>query len=165
MSANFDPKKISMADWITFGTGVLALVFTFLPWFSVTSSGSVYGHHHEFSISTSAWGGWWTIVPLLLIVIVALRAVQVFTGSLVKEIPGIAMMGTAGAVLVLSLIVLIQAFTDSTSVSQPGVQVSGGPGFGLFGFIVLAIAFVYFLALGVQRTSKLPFKVPGPANF
>jgi hypothetical protein len=143
---SFDPKSVSNGDWTVLGVGVLMLIFSFFGWLT-------YGG----IISTGGWNGWWVLIQLIMLAVLVIKAIQVFTGNLKKEIPGIALVGAGAVIVVLTLIALIQAFTQPLGI---------GPGFGIWAYFILSIGLTYLLALDVQKEGgKLPFKVPGPAGF
>lgn len=165
-------SKVGIGDWIVLGIGVLMIIFGFFGW--VSSSGPYGG-------SVGGWHTWWIIIQLLLLAIVIIRALQIFTGNLVKEIPPVYLVYAAALLLVLYIIALINIFASysysaSSACSDAGLtgaslsacessvsSVSVGPGFGIWASLILSIAFVYFLALSAQaKGSKLPFAVPGP---
>lgn len=156
--AGFDPSTVAKSDWAFFGIGFLMLIFSFFGWVSASSS---------FGISESAggWNRWWILIQLLLVASIAVRAIQVFTGNLKKEIPGVAQVGVAAVMVVLYLIALIQTFAESESVDEGPYSYSVGPGFGIWASLILSLGFVYFLALSKQKEGPLPLTVPGPANF
>jgi hypothetical protein len=170
---NVDLSKVGLADWIALGAGLLTLFFSFFGWI-VTS----------YSYASYSFGGWhkyWFIAPLLVLVVLVVRALQLFTGLLVKEVKQLFLLiGVAVSVLV-AIIALIEIFANSSSFAaadcagETGIArsiceattggISGfsqGPGFGIWAFIVLDLAFLYFLALSAQKTEKLPVTVPGP---
>lgn len=149
-AAGFDPASVSKSNWITLGIGFLMVIFGFFGWQSASGGG--------FSISIGGWNGWWVIIQLILLAVLIIKAVQVFTGNLRKEIPPIALVGAAALLVLLYLIALIQCFAQGES----GLGFSVGPGFGIWACLILSIGFAYFLALGAQKDGvQLPFKVPG----
>lgn len=157
-AASFDPSTVSKGDWTVLGVGVLMLIFSFFGWYSVSSTVGGGG-------SLGGWNRWWIIIQLLLLAVLVIKAIQVFTGNLKKEIPGLWLTAAGAVIVVLSLIALIENFANSTSESYGGFSVSGGPGFGIWAYLILSIVLTYFLALSTQKEGKLPFKVPGPAGF
>ncbi len=157
--APFDMSKVGLGDWIVLGIGVLMIIFGFFGWVSVSSTFGAGG-------SLGGWHTWWIIIQLLLLAIVIIRAVQIFTGQLVKEIAPVYLVYGAVLLFVLYVIALINIFasySQSYGDDSAGFSVSSGPGFGIWASLILSIAFVYFLALSAQaKGSKLPFAVPGP---
>jgi hypothetical protein len=167
---NFDMSKVSTADWIALGVGFLALIFSFFGWQSYDygfASGGSFGGWHRF----------WIIAPLLVLVVLVLRALQIFTGLLVKEVKQLFLLIGVAVSVVVAIIALIEIFANSESGSDRCVGETGisrtvcessigdysvGPGFGIWAFIILDLAFLYFLALAAQKTEKLPFAIPGP---
>lgn len=151
---SFDASKATNADWAFFGVGVLMLIFSFFGWLSVSYSGPYAG----LSNSAGGWNGWWVIIQLVLLASLAIRAVQVFTGNLRTQIPGIAQVAAAGLIILLTLIALIQAFTETSGLDDEFGSV--GPGFGIWAYLILSIVFAYLLTLIKQKEGPLPFKVP-----
>jgi hypothetical protein len=100
------------------------------------------------------------------VAVLVIKALQVFTGHLRKEFPGLWLAAAGAVIVVLSLIALIENFANSASEGDGAYAISAGPGFGIWAYLILSIAFTYFLALGAQKEGgKVPFKVPGPAGF
>ncbi len=155
-AAAFNPANVAKADWLVLGVGVLMLIFGFFGW---ESASSAYG-----SYSIGGWNGWWVVIQLILIVVLAIKAVQVFTGNLRKEIPPIAIVGAGALLILLYLIALIQAFSDTSGLDLAGSGISVGPGFGIWACLILSIVFTYGLTLAAQNDGKLPFKVPSIAG-
>jgi hypothetical protein len=114
-----------------------------------------------------------------------IRAVQILTGQLVKEIKQVYLVYAAAGAFVLYLISLINIFAswsasynDSASAAECNIlsgalkqqclaavdatSYSVGAGFGIWASLILSIALVYFVALSAQKTEKLPFAIPGP---
>lgn len=148
-AAGFNPATVAKGDWAVLGIGVLMLIFSFFGWLTADLG-------PDGSISQGGWHGWWVLIQLILLAIVVVKAVQVFTGNLRKEIPGVALAGAGALLVLLTLIALIQAFNQDFGI---------GPGFGIWVYFILSFGLTYFLALSAQREGKLPFKVPGPAGF
>jgi hypothetical protein len=168
-----DLSKVSIGDWIVLGIGLLMVIFGTFGW---VSSSTPYGGY-----SVGGWHVWWIIIQLLLLAVVIIRAVQIFTGQLVAQIPLIYLVYAAVALFVLYVIALIHIFVSYSESYDPCAGLSGasltacnssglsgsysvGPGFGIWACLILSIAFVYFMALSAQKAgAKLPMKVPGPA--
>ncbi len=122
-----DLNKLSMADKIMFGTGIVFILTTFLEWFSVSVLGVA-------TVGANAWdlGFLWGPLPVIL-VIALLTWVGLQTFSEIKLPPEIRELYLAGglAVLALPLLKLI-AGTEGWSRS-----------FGLFLAILAAAAFAF----------------------
>ena len=73
-------------------------------------------------------------------------------------VPPIALPAAGAAIVVLTVIALIQAFVDGSGVEG----ISAGPGFGLWLALPLSVALAYFLALDAQKKgATLPIRLPG----
>lgn len=158
--SGFDPATVRKADWAVLGIGLLMLIFSFFGWVSSSATGPYAGLG---SGSAGGWNSWWVIIQLILLAVLAIKAVQIFTGQLRKEIPPIALVAAGGALVLLYLIALIHIFSSYSASSE---YASVGPGFGIWACLILSIGFAYFLALGAQNSgAKLPFAIPGPKDF
>jgi hypothetical protein len=167
--------KIGVGDWVVIGIGVLMLIFSFIGW-----QGNSFGSYRN------GWGAWFFVIQLVFLATLVIFAIQRLTGQLVKEIPAVYLVYAAALVVVLTIIALVQVFVSDPlglgSVSGACDGLTGatlaacqsalgrstniydfGPQFGIWGYLVLSIAFAYFIALAVQaKGTKLPFAVPGP---
>ncbi len=161
--ASIDLSKVGVGDWVVIGLGVLLLLFSFFGWLSV--SYSFLGTSTGYSIG--GWNRFWFLAPLLILAVTAVYALQLLTGMLRKEVQPLWLLYGALAALVFYVISLIDIIVQTAGVdygsADTGSSSSVGPGFGIWASIILALAFVYFLALSVQKSgSKLPFAIPGP---
>src|SRR6266566_2306060 len=63
LMASFDPARVTKAEWIGLGAGLLAFIASFLPWFTFSVLGGVY------SVSANAWSlgfaAWFPVLLLL----------------------------------------------------------------------------------------------------
>src|SRR4030081_2465177 len=63
LMASFDPARVTKAEWIGLGAGLLAFIASFLPWYSFSALGGVY------SVSANAWSlgfaAWFPVLLLL----------------------------------------------------------------------------------------------------
>ena len=171
---NIDVSKVGTLDWIVLGLGVLALIFTFFGW--VSSSG------FGVSASAGAWHEYWFFAPVLILAVVVIRALQIFVRQ-VKQVRIFWLALAALLAVVIAIIALIEIFAQTSDSSLTGDQCAGltgsaldacqstvdafdisiGPGFGIWAFIILGLALAYFLLLSAQRNGeKLPVTVPGP---
>jgi hypothetical protein len=156
-----DVSKVGIGDWIVLGLGLLLLFLSFFGWWSY--SFNFIGVSE--SVSLGAWHRFWWIAPLLVLVITGIRATQLLTGLLTREIKPLWLLYAALVAVVFYLISLIDIFTysDFGGVDDLNASISAGPGFGIWASVVLSLVFVYFLALSLQsRGEKLPVAVPGP---
>jgi hypothetical protein len=138
--ASFDPARVSKAEWIGLGAGVLAFVASFLPWFSVSYSEPLIG---SFSESTSAWNsGFVAWFPLLLLVAGAGVVLAQQLGANVPRVkPGWPLVLLGVAVLSLLLVLLRWLTLPGASDFLGDSGVSYGAGFGLYVGLVAAILF------------------------
>lgn len=158
-------SKVGTGDWVVLGLGVLLLLFSFFGWLSV--SYSFMGVSEGYSVG--GWHRFWWIAPLLVLAITVVRAAQLLTGMLVKEVKPLWLLYGAVAAVVFYVIALIDIFVQTSGTdfedlsSDVGASSSIGAGFGIWASLILSLAFVYFLALSLQsRDEKLPLTVPGP---
>ncbi|MEJ7651487.1 MAG: hypothetical protein WKF57_20955 [Nakamurella sp.] len=165
---SFDTSKVTNADWAFFGVGVLMLIFSFFGWVSSSYT------------SQGGWSGWPVIIQLLLLVTLGIRAAQVFAGKLRKEVPAVAQIAAAGLIVVLTIVALIQIFSETSGIGdgacdgltgasmaacQSAVdQYSVGPGFGIWAYLILSVVLTYLLVLVKQKEGPTPFKVPSIAG-
>lgn len=153
-SGSFDASSVERSDWIVLGLAFALLVCSFLPWYNV--SVDVLGFDTGLG-STNGWSGWWTLIQLLVLAVLGLKAYEVFAKQTLP-VPPIVLPAAGAAIVVLTLIAMIEALTDGVG----GEGVSAGPGFGLWLALPLAVALTYFLALDAQKKgATLPVRLPG----
>ena len=153
-ASSFDASSVARSDWIILGLGLALLICSFLPWYTV--SVEVFGFDGG-SYSSSGWDGWWTLIQLLVLAVVAAKAYEVFTHNALP-VPPIALPAAGAAIVVLTIIALVQTLLDDNGTEG----LSSGPGFGLFLAIPVSLALAYFLALDAQnKGAVLPVKLPG----
>ncbi|WP_205843933.1 hypothetical protein [Nakamurella deserti] len=156
-----DVSKVRTGDWVVLGLGLLLLIFSFFGWYSFSFDFGALSQDD----SIGGWNRFWWIAPLLILVITAIRATQLLTGLLTREVKPLWLLYAAIVAVVVYLISLIDIFTYSNfdGADEIGGSFSAGPGFGIWASLILSLAFVYFLALSLQsRGEKLPVAVPGP---
>ena len=131
--ANFDPARVSKAEWIGLGAGLLAFIASFLPWFSL-SAGFI-------SISANAWSlGFLAWFPVLLMVAAAGVLLAQQLGVNMPSIrPSWPLILFGVAVLSLLLILLRWVTMSSETDGLALAGVSYGAGFGLYVGLVAAI--------------------------
>lgn len=131
--ASFDPARVSKAEWIGLGAGLIAFIASFLPWYSVSAG--------LFSVSVNAWSlGFLAWFPVLLIVASAGVILAQNLGANVPQTRAswpLILLGVAALSLVLVLIRWLSLSAETDGVSFPGV--SYGAGFGLYVGLVAAI--------------------------
>jgi len=145
--ASFDPARVSKAEWIGLGAGLIAFIASFLPWFSVSAG--------LFSVSANAWSvGFLAWFPVLLMVAAAGVILAQQLGANVPSVrPSwpLILLGVAVLSLVLILIRWITMSADTYGLDFTGI--SYGAGFGLYVGLVAAILlglsqFMVFRATG-----------------
>jgi hypothetical protein len=150
--AKFGPKSASALDWAIMASGLLAFIFSFLPYYTVSLS------YHGTSASShgSAWHGFfgWAAVFLAAVGSI-LVAAQVFAPETRLPVAGYLW---AFVLYVLALIfVIFAAFIwpgDSTLGKALGLSYGRGIGYWLSLIVILGGAVVSFLRL--QQTGPLP---------
>lgn len=153
----FDPKSVNPLDWGIIAAGVLALIFSFLDYYTVTASkGAV-----SASDSGSAWHGFfgWFAALLALAgaaaVAMALFAPQVGT-RVPQRLAGLALF----AVATLCVIVAVFVFPESDDIDnlrQIGVNVDEGHGIGYWLSLIVIIAGTVLSLMRLQATGgQLP---------
>jgi hypothetical protein len=132
--ASFDPARVSKAEWIGLGAGLIAFIASFLPWFSL--SAGILG-----SISANAWSlGFLAWFPVLLMVAAAgvILAQQLgVTVPAVKPSWPLILLGVAALSLILILLRWITMSAETDGLEFTGV--SYGAGFGLYVGLVAAL--------------------------
>ena len=136
--ASFDPARVTKAEWIGLGAGLLAFIASFLPWFTFSALGGVY------SVSANAWSlGFAAWFPVLLLLAGAgLMLAQQLGANVPVVKPGwpLVLFGVA----VLSLIIILIRWLTLSSGTYGLLADSGisyGAGFGLYVGLVAAILF------------------------
>jgi hypothetical protein len=169
--AGFDPAKVSKAEWIGLGAGVLAFVASFLPWYEVTFSGP------SAVLSGFVSGGWlsaWSLgfaawFPVLLLVASAGVMLAEHLGAQIPTFRlGWPLILLGVSVLALVIILLRWVTLPDPTSGLPFSGVSFGAGFGLYVGLVAAVLFglaqyLIFRASG-QKFSDVTgqFRGPGP---
>jgi hypothetical protein len=133
--ASFDPARVTKAEWIGLGAGLLAFIASFLPWYSISGTGIL----GAISYSLNAWSlGFAAWFPVLLVVAGAGLLLAQQLGANVPAVkPGwpLVLLGAS----VLSLIIIVIRWLSLPGGSDGLVQ--AGAGFGLYVGLVAAILF------------------------
>jgi hypothetical protein len=160
--ASFDPARVSKAEWIGLGAGLVAFIASFLPWYEV-SAGIISGSTNAWDTGFAAW------FPLLLLVVAAgLMLAQQMGVNVPAVKPSWPLILLGVAVLAL-VIILLRWLTLPDPLSGSGLVVPGysfGAGFGLYVGIVASILFglsqyLLFKASG-QSFSEVTKQLRGP---
>lgn len=152
--AEFDVKQVSTPQWLGIGAGLLALIDSFLPWYSISIE--------QGSLSRSESGGAWDVgfiawFSILLLIAAAVIAALPLLGKTVPS-GNIIWLGLAGLAFVL---ILVRWLTyESSADLPPGVEdvpgFSAGASFGtILGLILAAVSAVgAFLAYRSASSSS-----------
>lgn len=166
--AGFDPARVTKAEWIGLGAGVLAFVASFLPWWEVSFSGPAAGLGFVADGSLSAWSlGFFAWFPVLLLVA---SAGVMLAGHLGAQIPSVRvgwpviLLGVSVIALVIILLRWLTLPSPSGAFALTGV--SYGAGFGLYVGLIAAVLFglaqyLIFRASG-QKFSDVTGQFRGP---
>ena len=153
----FDFSKISPFVWVTFGGGLLAFIFSFLPYYTVTASG--YGLSQ--SASAGAWHGffgWFGALVLLLAALAAVAfAVLKALGTFDNATAPLITLLMAGLGLICVIVALFVFPADTSSVSGYGISVDTGRGVGYWLSLVCAVVTVVgavMFYLEAQKAAK-----------
>jgi hypothetical protein len=107
--AGFDVKQINRNDQVIMGAGILAFIFSFLPYVGVSIS--ILGVNYDVHIN--AWHSYGILGLLLVFAAAAITAVRVFAAATIPPLP-VGVNVLVGAVAALgTLLVIIRAFTYS----------------------------------------------------
>jgi hypothetical protein len=166
--ASFDPARVTKAEWIGLGAGLLAFIASFLPWYQVSASGII-----SVSYSFNAWSlGFAAWFPLLLLVAGAglILAQQLGVNvPVVKPSWPLILLGIAVLSLVIMLLRWLTLPGASDYAGLDGLGDAGfsyGAGFGLYVGLVAAILFgvsqyLVFQSSG-QKLSDVTKQFRGP---
>jgi hypothetical protein len=157
----FDFGSVNLLDWAAIAAGVVALIFSFLSFYTAKVSASYNDFNASKSVHENGWHGFfgWFAV-LLVLVAAAVVAVVVFAPSVKLPLPG-RLVAFAASALALLFIIIAAFVTPGTpseaqaanSASVPGLDVSVDYGRGL-GFWVVLIAIVAATALAYLRFTQ-----------
>jgi hypothetical protein len=144
--ASFDVKRVTPLEWAGIGTGALAFIVSFFPWYSV-SFGSSELAGFGIDTSVSAWNsGFLAWFSMLLLVGAGVLVALPHFGTQVSN-QAMIWLGLSAASL---LFVVLRWLTFP---SASGFGASAGAGFGLFIGLVLAVV-SGVAAFLVYRTSS-----------
>ncbi len=157
--ASFDPKRLSMLDWIVVGASALAFICLFLPWYGATTLG--------YNASVSGWGtsyGW--LGGLLIVASGVYLLLQRSQADLSRVKLGPATVVLGAAVLGTVIVILRWISLPSGHGGIDGVNLySYGPEVGIWLTLVVGLVQVVS-ALRLFRGSgeKLPWSKPAPSG-
>lgn len=152
-----DLSKVTTADWIVIGSGLVLLIFSFFGWLSVSYTGP----YASFSGgSAGAWHEYWWLATLLGVAVAVVVAMRAIARQPLPQIKPLFLVAGAGVGFVITLIALIELFAKGGS----GGGITVGPGLGIWVCLIVSLAQTYFVWLWAQKQPgwTLP-KLPGPA--
>jgi hypothetical protein len=184
-------RKISVPDLVYAACGLLALVATFLPWWSISESATIGGQHVSDSLTVDGWNaashgeigrtitGPLVWVPMLLLLLLgalglvrAVAAPQLLTGKAFYRLGT----GVAGLGALLVIVRWATYFTPPSTIDAGGVAASAhsGASIGTYLGLLLALAVaadgIWALSrppLGGDRQpdhGRQPYPQPGPTG-
>jgi len=146
----FDPKSVNVLDWAILGAALLAVIFSFFPFYKA----SVSGFGFKVSDSSNGWHGLTWLATVLVIVAGALLAIQLFAPSVKVRVPTrLAVLGLFAVAFVFYLLNLFWVPYDTGGIS--GVDKGHSVGYWLG-----AIAVIAGLALSVVRLKETGGSLP-----
>jgi hypothetical protein len=149
----FDPKNVNQLDWGILGAGLLAFIFSFISYYTVSVGG--------FSDSASAWHGFFGWFGTVLAVLGALAvAMELFAPQVKLQWPNRMVATILFALATLSTIIAL--FTnayDTDGAGALGIKVDSGHGFGYWASLIVIIAGTVLSLMRLQQTGG---QLPGP---
>jgi hypothetical protein len=147
--------KISLLEWVGVGAGALALVASFLPWFSLTGTFADQQRALGFPTWTTAWRagflGWF---PVMLLVIIALLIAVKLMGRHVAILPPLWItLSLLAAVMILLRWITVPDATVATGKGPDYAALSAG--FGLFAGLIVALVSAVAGFLSFRGTQKV----------
>ncbi len=143
---SFDMSKMSLADKILLGAGLLYVIDSFLPWQRACAGlGGV-----DFCVSRSLWAGVGIIAALAAIALVVVVGASVVASASMPALPPLAVPALAGAVLVFTILKII---IDNEAL-----------GFAAWIGLVLSLAIAYggWLKMQATRATATGYTPPAP---
>ncbi|HEX4702222.1 MAG TPA: hypothetical protein VH352_08865 [Pseudonocardiaceae bacterium] len=162
--ASFDPARVSKAEWIGLGAGLVAFIASFLPWYEFSATGILGGIGYSWNAWSLGFAAWF---PLLLLVAAAgLMLAQQMGVNVPAVKPSWPLILLGVAVLALVIILLRWLTLPGGSDGLPATGITYGAGFGLYVGIVASILFglsqyLLFKASG-QSFSDVTKQLRGP---
>jgi hypothetical protein len=149
----FDPKNVNPLDWGIIGAGVLAFIFSFISYYTISVSIGGFGGG---SASTSAWHGFFGWFATLLAVAAAVVVAMDLFAPQVK-MPWPNRLVALALFAVATLCTIIALFTNAYD--DQGVKgIDTGHGFGYWASLIVIIA---GLVLSLMRLQQTGGKLPG----
>jgi hypothetical protein len=152
----FNPANVNPLDWAILGAGLLAFIFSFISYYTVSVSVSGVGGG---STSTTAWHGFFGwFATLLALAAAGVVAVTLFAPQVKLPWPSYLIALVLFAVATLSTIIAL--FTNP----YPDFNVPGydrGHGFGYWASLIVIIA---GLVVSLMRFQQTGGKLPGPLS-
>ena len=149
----FDPAAVERVDWAIIGAGVLALLFSFFDYYTVSVSFGGY----SVSDSASAWHGFFGWVGALCALAASAALLAQLAGRLPANLPLPGRLVTLGGFAIATLCVLLALVVYPGS-GYSGVGVHVGHGFGYWGSLVFVIV---GLVLSYRRFTAEGGVLPG----
>lgn len=133
--AEFDVKQVTNHEWLGIGAGVVAIINSFLPWYSVSISIGALSNTNSVSSWSIGFAAWFSVL------LVVAAAVVVLLPHFGVEVPSrpLVWLGLAGLAFVM---IILRWLTFPSVGSQAGADlgnIDAGASFGLFLGLVLAI--------------------------
>lgn len=148
---SFDPKSVNSLDWGILGAGVLAFIFSFVSYYSYSGKGAFAS---QYSVTTSAWSGFFGWFAMLLALIgSAVVALEIFMSHVKLPVPNRLIGLGAYALATLCVILAIFIVPDYLG-GGPGYDnaVDEGHGFGFWISLIVIVAGLVLSFLRFQQT-------------
>ncbi|MGH8961539.1 MAG: hypothetical protein ACRDWT_10065 [Jatrophihabitantaceae bacterium] len=148
----FDPKSVNQLDWGILGAGVLAFIFSFVSYYTVTVSGGGFSA----TGSENAWHGFFGWFAMFCALAgSALVAMVLFAPQVKLPVP--ARLAGLGLYTVATLCVILALFVfPGGSYSGPGIDEGHG-----FGYWISLIVIIAGLVLSLMRFQQTGGQLPG----
>jgi len=157
----FDFGSVNPLDWAAMAAGFVALIFSFLSFYTAKVSASYNDYNASKSVHENGWHGFFGWFAVLLVLVAAtVVAVVVFAPSVKLPVPG-RLVAFAASALALLFIIIAAFVTPGTpseaqsanSASVPGLDVSVDYGRGI-GYWIVLVAIVAATALAYLRFTQ-----------
>jgi hypothetical protein len=162
--SSFDLKSINPLDLAAVAAGIIALIFSFVSFYTGEASATIGGQKFSQSAHESAWHGFFGWFGVLLALVgAAAVAAAVFLPSLKLPVPMRLLALGAFALSLLCLIIALFVTPGAKSVS--GVNIDYGRGYGYWIALIAVIVGAVATFLRFQQTGgQLPGRSKGGSN-